>query len=298
MNASHIGELAALVTAFFWTITALSFEQAAKRIGSLAVNWIRLVLGVTFLTLFSGITRGLFLPLDATPGIWFWLSISGLVGFVFGDLCLFQAFVLIGSRISMLIMALVPLLTTVMSWFVLGEMLTVHDLLGMALTMTGIAIVVLVRPLGEKRFRFSHPIKGILLAFGGAMGQAGGMVISKFGMGDYNAFAATQIRAMAGLAGFTLLYFIIRKWGIVRAALHHPSGLRFTLLGAFFGPFLGVSFSLFAIQHTLAGVASTIIAIVPVLIIPPAVLIFHERVTAKEIIGALVAVSGVALLFL
>jgi len=195
-----------------------------------------------------------------------------------GDLCLFKAFVLVGSRVAMLIMALVPPLTAVMSRIFLNENLTPHHLCGMGLTLAGIALVVLTpgEIFGEKRLRFSHPLAGVLLAFGGALGQAGGLVISKYGMGDYDAFAATQIRAIAGLAGFTLLYSVSGKWGHVSRALRHGSGMWFVLLGAFCGPFLGVSFSLLAIQHTLAGVAATIMAIVPVLIIPPAVLIFHQ----------------------
>lgn len=298
MLESHVGEFAALLTAFFWTITALSFEQAGRRIGSLAVNWIRMVLGVFFLSLYTWIARGLFFPVDASSEAWIWLTLSGLIGFVLGDLCLFQAFVLIGSRISMLIMALVPPLTAFSSWILMGEVLSLQDLIGMGLTIGGIALVVLERPAGESRIKFSHPVMGILLAFGGAVGQAAGLVLSKYGMGDYDAFAATQIRGYAGIAGLTLLYFPLRKWGKVRQAFHHRSGMAFTSVGAFFGPFLGVAFSLLAVQKTLAGVASTIISIVPVLIIPPAVIFFKERVTVKEIIGAVIAVSGVALLFL
>jgi len=69
-------------------------------------------------------------------------------------------------------------------------------------------------------------------------------------------------------------------------------------LGSVFGPFLGVSFSLLAIQHTQAGVAASIMSIVPVLIIPPAIFFFHEKVNWKEIIGAVITVGGVAIFFL
>lgn len=297
MLSTHLGEIAALFTALFWTITALSFEQAGKRVGSLAVNWIRLVMGMIFLCVFTGVTRGRILPLDATGHAWIWLSVSGLIGFTFGDLCLFQAFVVIGSRISMLIMSLVPPLTAIMSWALMGEVLTPIDLAGMFLVIAGIALVVLERPTEGRRFKLSHPVLGLLLALGGALGQATGLVFSKYGMGEYNAFSATQIRGFAGILGFTILFFPLKKWGRVRDALVHKSGLIFTSIGAFFGPFLGVSFSLLAVQHTEAGVASTIMAIVPVLIIPPAVLFFRERVTFREVVGAFLAVGGVALLF-
>lgn len=66
----------------------------------------------------------------------------------------------------------------------------------------------------------------------------------------------------------------------------------------FFGPFLGVSFSLIAVKYTAAGVAATLMSIVPVLIIAPSVIFFREKVTFKEIAGAIIAVGGVALFFL
>lgn len=298
MLQSHLGEISALLTAIFWTVTALSFERAGKLIGSLAVNWIRMFFGMIFLSFFTWVTRGMFLPIDADMHAWCWLSISGVIGFVVGDVLLFQAFVLIGSRISMLIMALVPPITTLISWLIMGETLSVRDFIGMALVVGGIALVVIENPKREKGIKFSHPVSGILFALGGAAGQAVGLVLSKYGMGDYNAFASTQIRIFAGFAGMSILYFFLKAWPKVRLGFKHPRGLLITINGAFWGPFLGVSFSLLAVQHALAGVASTIMAIVPVLIIPPALILFKEKINAKEVMGAVIAVLGVGVLFL
>jgi len=107
----HIGEFAALLTAFFWTVTSLSFESASHKIGSVAVNILRLIIGFAFLSVFNLIRRGLLLPVDANFENWIWLSLSGFVGFVFGDLFLFKSYTMIGSRFSMLIMTLVPPIT-------------------------------------------------------------------------------------------------------------------------------------------------------------------------------------------
>jgi drug/metabolite transporter (DMT)-like permease len=117
-------------------------------------------------------------------------------------------------------------------------------------------------------------------------------------MQGYDPFASAQIRVMAGIAGFAILFTFIGSWKNVRNAFRDPKALVQLSTGAFFGPFLGVSFSLVSIQHTSTGIASTIMAIVPILIIPPSVLLFREKVTAKEIIGAFLAVGGVALFFL
>jgi drug/metabolite transporter (DMT)-like permease len=238
MLQSHLGEISALLTAVFWTVTALSFEKAGKLIGSLAVNWVRMFFGMLFLTIFTWTTRGMLLPVDADMHAWCWLSISGLIGFVIGDVLLFQAFVLIGSRISMLIMALVPPITTLISWLIMGETLSVRDSMGMALVVGGIALVVLERPKGERAIKFSHPVSGILFALGGAAGQAVGLVLSKYGMGDYNAFAATQIRIFAGLAGMSVLYFFLKAWPKVRLGLKNLRGMLITINGAFWGPLL------------------------------------------------------------
>jgi len=301
---NHFGEIAGILTAVFWTITSLAFESAGKKVGSLAVNLIRLVIAFFFIGIYSWIMRGFFFPTDATFFQWKWLALSGLVGFVIGDLLLFQAFVVVGARISMLMMALAPPFTALISWFILDEILSVMNLLGMAITLSGIVLVILKRERVEQngqmknKIKSGYSIQGILLAIGGALGQATGLVISKKGMGDYDAFSATQIRVLTGIVGFAVLFIFMKRWPRVWAALRNGSAMKRITLGAFFGPFLGVSFSLLAVQHTKAGIAATLMAISPVLIIPPAIFLFGEKVNWKEVLGAVITVSGVALFFL
>lgn len=301
---NYFGEIAGLLTAVFWTVTSMAFESAGKKVGSLAVNLIRLVMAFFFIGVYSWIARGFFFPTDATLFQWQWLALSGLVGFVIGDLLLFQAFVVVGARISMLMMSLAPPFAAFVGWLMLGEVLTPKSWLGMAITMVGIVIVILKREKTEqngsivRKLTSSYSVPGILLALGGALGQAAGLVLSKKGMGSYDAFSASQIRVLAGIAGFSILFVFMKRWPRVWAALKHGSAMKRITLGAFFGPFLGVSFSLLAVQHTETGIAATLMAIVPVLIILPAVIIFKEKVNWKEILGAVVTVAGVALFFL
>lgn len=296
MIQSQIGEWAALWAAVCWTITAMSFERASKRVGSLPVNWIRLVMAFVFFSAYSWIFRGHPFPHDASSHAWIWLSLSGLIGFVGGDLFLFRAFIEIGARVSMLIMASVPMLTSLMGWIFMDEQLSGIDIFAMSLTITGIILVVMDQN-SDKKIELNQPIRGVLLAFGGALGQAIGLILSKYGMKNYHAFAATEIRVIAGIIGFSLLFFPLKRWKAVSKAVTNSRGMIPITIGAFFGPFLGVGFSLLAIQNTLTGIASTIMAIVPILIIPPALFFFHERITIREIFGAFVAVGGVALLF-
>ena len=123
-----------LATACCWTVSALAFQSAGRRVGSLPVNLIRLLMAVFLLGAFTWVTRGTPLPMDASKHVWVWLSLSGLAGFTIGDLCLFRAFVLVGARISMLLMTLVPLFTTIFGFLVMSEVLTPMELAGMALT--------------------------------------------------------------------------------------------------------------------------------------------------------------------
>jgi drug/metabolite transporter (DMT)-like permease len=295
---SHLGEFAALLTAFFWTVTSLSFESASRKVGSLSVNIIRLVIGLVFLSIFNLVRRGMVLPLDANIENVIWLSLSGLVGFVFGDLFLFKSYTIIGSRFSMLIMTLVPPITTFFSWIILGEKLKLLHFLGMAMTFSGIAMAIFSRNGKGEKLSLKLAPKGILFAIGGAVGQALGLVLSKLGLGDYDPFAATQIRVIAGIAGFTILVTILSRWNQVSVAMRNKSGMSAITLGAFFGPFLGVSFSLISVKFTEAGIASTIMALVPVLIIAPAVILYKQKVTWPEIIGSVISVGGVAVFFL
>jgi drug/metabolite transporter (DMT)-like permease len=310
MRSIPYGELAALGTAACWTTSSLAFTAAGRRIGSLSLNLIRLVLGFFFLVAFCALTRGLPLPTDATREAWAWLSLSGAVGFVIGDLCLFRAFVVIGPRISTLIMSLVPPIAATLGWLWLGERLGPMDLAGMALTLAGIIWVVLERaprvaalPGVAAAVQPGHTggmshARGIALAVLGAVGQAVGLVLSKLGMGDYDPFAATQIRIIAGIAGFSLVFFAVRWWGRVFESVRHKAGMGYAALGAFSGPFLGVSLSLVAVQRTQTGVATTLMATVPVMILPVLIVFRLERVSVRAAFGAALAVGGVALLWL
>jgi len=294
----HYGEFAALLVAFFWTITALAFESASRRLGSLAVNLLRLIIGFIFLSIFVLFYRGMILPLDASGENWLWLTLSGLVGFVFGDLFLFKSYTIIGSRFAMLIMTLVPPVTAFFGWLIMGEKLKPMHYLGMALTFTGIAMAIFNRNGKGEKLSLKLAPSGILYAFGGAVGQALGLVLSKKGLTDYDPFAATQIRIITGIIGFAVLVTVMKRWNNIREALLNKAGMKTLSLGAFFGPFLGVSFSLVAVKFTEAGIASTIMALVPIFIIAPAVMLYKEKVTAAEITGAIISVAGVALFFM
>ena len=304
MLESHFGELIALLTAICWTVTALVFQQATRRAGSLSVNIIRLLIAFVIFMVVSIFLRGSFFPSGASQFNWIWLSLSGIVGLVFGDFFLFKSYEYISARIAMLVFSLSPPFAAIISWFALGETMSLKSIFAMMVTLFGIILVVTNKKKyddkkdGKKNnLQFSFPIKGLLFAFIGTIGQSTGLVLGKYGIGEYNVFAATQIRIIAGTIGFIILISIVKRWSKVKAAATDAKAMKFISIGAFFGPFIGVYLSFLAITYTTIGIASTIMAIIPVLIIPPAIFFYKEKVTLKEIIGAIISVGGVVLFF-
>jgi len=301
LDSSTLGLLAALTTSLFFTATSTLFTLGGRQVGSQVLNRTRLLLGVGFVTL-AHLFLGIPLPFQAEPERWFWLAISGVFGLALGDAFLFQAFIWIGPRLSMLMMALHPAIAAMLAWAFLGETLSAAQILGMSLTLGGIAWVVLERggPALQAQLERRDYFLGILFGLGGAAGQALGIVAAKPGLaGDFPALSGTWIRMLAAAAGVWLLALLRGQAGATLQGLRaRPKAFKFILAGAFTGPFLGVTFSLLAIQNAEVGVASTLMALPPVLLLPVSHFIFGERLGWRAVIGTLLAVGGVAMLFM
>lgn len=294
----YLGEIAALLTAACWVGSSVSFEYAGKRVGTLVLNLMRLVISFVIITGINLIITQGFQNVNMTWSSFGILLLSGLIGFVIGDVFLFQAFIVIGARISMLIMALAPPLTAVMSYFLLQETLGSGQIIGMLVTVLGIVIVITGREQGGKKLVVRHSVKGILFAFLGAIGQALGLIFSKMGVRDLNPFVATQVRIFAGIIGFILILTYTRKWRPFFRTFRMGNVMRSITIGSIFGPVVGVSLSLTAVKYTSTAVASTLMALTPILIIPVSIFLLKEKIKPNEVIGALVGVIGVAILFL
>lgn len=293
----YIGELVSIGTALCWTITVISFEYAGKRVGSLPVNIIRLLFGFIFLGITLLVFNGSPIPFNIPLNAWGLLMISGFIGLVIGDLFLFQAFVDVGGRISLLIMSMVPVISAILGLIFFNEVLEGIKIVGMGITLSAIVLVILLKKQKDVVMH-EHVKRGILFAFIGAIAQAIGLIFSKQGMAEFSAFGATQIRIIAAIIGFTIFIFIKQDWKNVGKAFKNSKAMKFILLGSFFGPFLGVSSSLYAMQHIEIGVATTIAQLNVVLIIPFSIFLFKEKVSWKEIFVSIIAFMGVALLFI
>lgn len=310
-----LGEIISLIVAVSWTGTALCAEVASKRIGALQLNVIRLVLSFLLLGVTLWIVTGVPYPQFTDGQTWLWLVLSGLVGYVFGDYCLFNSYLLIGSRFGQLFMTLAPLAAALSSWILLGERLSMQAILGMLITITGIGMSVLGKGGDEHHHKveLKLPLKGVLFGIGAGIGQGLGLVLSKVGMGYYDLsmpadageavtfmvpFASTMIRAIAGSTGFLLIMGMQKQFHTLPVALRNKTGMKAAVGATMLGPFIGVSLSLMAVLYTEAGIASTLMALTPVLIIWPAHVLFNQRIRPLEVVGAIVSVIGASLFFL
>lgn len=304
---AYIGELISIGVAFSWTATALLSEFGSKRLGNLTLNVLRMALALLFSLVLFGVVTGNALPTGIPADACGWMLLSGVVGYVIGDYCLFQCYIIIGSRYGQLFMTLAPLSAALMAWVTLGQQMTSMSVVAMLVTLFGIGISVLGR--GEHhKVSLRLPLNGVLFAIGAALCQGIGLVLSKIGMDHYDPsstmpewlipFSANFYRCVAGIIGFLILHYFRDGMAPLREAMHDKKGLSVATATTIFGPFVGVGFSLMAVQFTAAGIASTLMAMTPIIILLPSYWLFHEKITWKAVVGAFISVIGVSLFFL
>lgn len=308
---NYIGELISIGVAFMWTGSALFAEYGTKRLGTLPLNVLRMALVLVLSVAMFWALTGQPLPPMAGGEAYVWLLLSGLVGYVVGDYCLFQCYLLIGSRYGQLLMTLAPISTAVMARVALGQHIGMHGILAMVVTLSGVAISVLGRDDAHNhKLRLELPLRGVLYGLGAAACQGVGLVLSKLGMDCYSEalpadvgpwllpFFSNFVRCIAGIVGFALLLSLKEGWRPMRRALSDKRGLMLVLLTTLPGAFLGVGCSLLALQYTSAGISSTLSALSPIIILVPAYWLQKQRVTLKSVVGAVVSVIGVSIFFL
>ena len=275
---AYLGELISIGVAFSWTATALLSEFGSKRLGNLTLNVLRMALTLLFSLVLFWVVMGSPLPPIGSMEACGWMLLSGLVGYVIGDFCLFQCYIIIGSRYGQLFMTLAPLSAALMAWVTLGQQMTMMSIVAMLVTLTGIGISVIGRGVHHK-VSLKLPTNGVLFAVGAAVCQGVGLVLSKIGMNHYQTtdmpewlipFSANFFRCVAAP---------------LRTAMHDRKGLTVATATTIFGPFVGVGFSLMAVQYTDAGIASTLMAMTPVIILLPSYWVFGQKITWKSVVG-------------
>ena len=305
------GELLSLLVAVMWTFTALFAEVASKRMGTLVLNVWRMLLTILLLGIVLWWTCGKPWPQYANTEVWKWFLASGFMGFVFGDYCLFNAYIVMGSRFGQLFMTLASPFAAIAALLMMGETMGMLALLGMIVTLSGIGISIMGKDDDGTR-HLKLPRKGILLGIGAGMGQGIGLVLSKQGLMHYAAnipseatdvaammpFAGTQMRAVMGLIGFGATLIFLKKWRNMLRFFTDLRGASAAMGAILLGPFFGVSLSLMAVGMTNTGVAQTLMSLTPILILWPSRLMFGTKISMQEVVGAVIAVAGASLFFI
>ena len=226
------------------------------------------------------------------------LIISGVVGLIIGDSFLFKSYQMIGARISMLLMALSPGISTLLAFIFLDERITLLGIAGIFITISGIALVVL-----EKNTDSKYKITALGITYGllGALGQAGGLIFAKFAFeeGHIASFVATFIRIFSSVIILLPVVLLLKRYkNPYKIFNKNKSAFGATLIGTVLGPFLGITFSLIAIENTKVGIAATLMSTMPIIMLPMVKYIYKEKLSWRAITGAVISVIGVALIFL
>ncbi|MCK4943730.1 MAG: EamA family transporter, partial [Candidatus Aminicenantes bacterium] len=252
----YIGEIAAVLTALCWSVNSILFSDAGRKIGSQSVNHLRLWGALLLLILIQIIAFNRLIPDISSSGLLF-LAVSGVIGFFIGDALLFEAYVLIGARMGMLMMTTVPVFSVGLAWVFLSEKLGLWQLAAIGLTTLSIALVVAEKRNGKPQNQ--NLSRGILFGLGGAMGQAIGLLFSKRGMLEgVHPISANLIRVLAATVVMTV-YFLIKKRFFSDFLKLKQDGIFPRIVGgAILGPVIGVILSLVAILYAPMGIASTL----------------------------------------
>ena len=298
---NYAGMGAALATAFLWALSSIFFSIAGKRLGSIAVNRIRLMFAVLWLIITHTLLLGTPVPVNASPERWMWFSLSGIVGLAIGDAFLFQAYVLIGPRITTLFMASVPVISSILGWFFYRETLNPLEILGIAVTVGGILLVVMDG--NKSEVAANNPRNytiGLICGMSAAIGQAVGMALAKNGLVDnFPSLSGTLMRMIAAMAVVWVLTLFAGKARVtMREASLDRRALLAIILGSIVGPFLGVWCSLIATQAEVLGIASTLMSLTPIFVLPIVFFVFKEKVTRRAVFGTIVALVGTTILML
>jgi len=294
-----MGEFAALGTSILWSFTSMLFTIAGRRVGSVVVNRTRLVFAMIFLFTTHLILKGELIPEGTNQTRLFWLGLSGIIGLVLGDAFLFQAFILVGPRLSMLMMSLAPVISTFLAWVFLGEHLSSLDLVAVLIAVGGISWVVWESNIQRVDMEKKDFFLGILFGLGGALGQAIGLITSKKGMeGGFSPLSAVLLRMFIGMLVIWIITLFQREVRSTFEALKDRVALRAILGASIVGPFLGVWLSLIAIEQAQIGIAATLMALSPIFLIPLTKWFFKEQVSGRVVFGTITALIGVTIIFL
>ncbi len=316
MMIERAGELAGLATSALWVVSSLAFAAAGQRMGATRLNLLRSLLAAALLLLLHWFLMANPWPTIGANRTWY-LGISGLLGLAIGDQFLFAGYVLVGARTTTLLMTLAPAVAASLSWIVFGQTMSLQAIVGMLITLLGVLWVAAERPHAASHISHAQQIKGVWFGVGAALCQGVGMVLASNGLrGDIDALSGQTVRMSAGALGIIVIAFIVSRMNqaqrnasarsldetkntapnITRTHALTSAAIVAMVIGTLTGPILGVWCSLYALQKLEVGIATTLMSLVPVMILPVTRITEGRWPSTRAILGALIAVAGVAVL--
>jgi drug/metabolite transporter (DMT)-like permease len=294
----YTGELAALGTAVCWGSASNLFAAAAGRMGSRILNRLRITAAWGFLTATLYVVHHAWWPTSASWPAVVALALSGMIGFIFGDSFGFRSIVILGPGRQSLLASTAPIFTAALAWPILHQRPGPLALLGMCLTLCGTAFVFTAPTKRRQGHAEGGIAMGIVSGLLGAIGQAGGYVLSKLALRTgLDPLEATVIRVGSACVAIWILAGLARQVSPTLAALRDARATLFMLGGAAMGPFLGVMLSLTSLQYIEAGVAASITSVSPLIAMLIAARFHNERLTWRALVGSLFAIAGIVVLF-
>lgn len=290
------GEFFALFTAISWTFSSLTFGKISKEYDTQVANFLRVTIGtimVGFVCLFG--SRHLFLPTDVTWENLKIISLSGFIGMFLGDLFLFKAYNMIGARVTMLIMALSPIIVSIIDFLFLD--VTLYPIQIFAILITCLGIILVIFKTEDKKISLGFSVKGLFYAFLATLGQSLGVILTKLGSTTYDSLATSQIRLGVAIFFFGAVVLYEKKAKETIKMITSKRALSLLLIGTFFSVF-GIAALIEAFKSANASIASTISSTSPIIMIPCSILFYKEKIRKNEIIGAIISVVGLSIFFL
>ncbi len=290
---SHlVGALCALGSAAMWAVSAILFQQLGRGMSALAMN---IGKGVIALLIMSALLLTQpWVNADAmTVGV---LALSGVLGIALGDTLYFLALTRLGSRTTLVFTTTIPIVTALAAMLIFGESLSAYTWLGLLLTLLGVGWVLWEQaPHNERVAQWRH---GVWYAALFVAASAGSILLTKSGVAELPSMQATFWRQLWALVALFTLAGFTGKLNESTQPLRTPRELGSIAIAAVIGGFLGTWLSVAALKYTEAAVATTLNSTSPLFIVPLAALWLKERITVNSVIGAVIAVAGVAIYFL
>lgn len=294
---TFIGPLAALTAALFWALATVLYSQAGSFLNAAQLNMVKGAVACPLLVLGAWLTGNL-LEFDGSTAAWILLA-SGVIGITIGDTLYFTALRRLGPWHTMLLEYLAPPFAAVLAWLLLAEGMSWLEVTAASVTIMGILVVLSERRRAQAEPAAKISISGVLAGTGAAFCQALGLVMSFHALASFEVspVSAALLRLFAGTVALTLALLLLKPSiiGATRSALRHTS-IPWLLTAIVMGTFLAIWLQQIAIAYINPGVAQTLLATAPLWLVPIQWL-RGQPLSGRALIGALIALGGIAMLF-